>query len=28
MLITTTPGIEGRSVIEYLDVVTAQACSA
>ena len=24
MLVTTTPGIEGRSVIEYLGVVTAQ----
>jgi uncharacterized protein YbjQ (UPF0145 family) len=24
MLITTTPGIEGRSVTEYLGVVTAQ----
>jgi len=24
MLVTATPGIEGRSVIEYLGVVTAQ----
>ena len=24
MLVTTTPGIEGRAVIEYLGVVTAQ----
>jgi uncharacterized protein YbjQ (UPF0145 family) len=24
MLVTTTPGIEGRDVIEYLGVVTAQ----
>jgi uncharacterized protein YbjQ (UPF0145 family) len=24
MLVTTTPGVEGRSVIEYLGVVTAQ----
>jgi uncharacterized protein YbjQ (UPF0145 family) len=24
MLITTTPGIEGRTVTEYLGVVTAQ----
>jgi uncharacterized protein YbjQ (UPF0145 family) len=25
MLITTTPGIEGRPVIEYLGIVTAQS---
>jgi uncharacterized protein YbjQ (UPF0145 family) len=24
MLVTTTPGIEGRTIIEYLGVVTAQ----
>jgi uncharacterized protein YbjQ (UPF0145 family) len=27
MLVTTTPGIEGRTVTQYLGVVTARVCS-